>query len=237
MISILVPTRARPDSISRLWQSIVHTAQNLAGIELSLYIDFDDVVSIERVKTLTSPQIKTIVGPRISLSEAWNVLSREATYDIHMQCGDDAVFRTKGWDSLVTQAFDQCPDKILFVYGKDGIQNERMGTLGFLHKNWIQTVGYFLPPFFYSDCTDLWLTDIAKHIKRVHYLPEMYIEHLHPAVGKSELDITHQERLAKLKAEGPLRIYSALKFKRREDAKKLYAFITAYSGKKKRLWG
>ena len=228
MISILVPTRGRPDSMTRLCEAAYSLAQSPDDIQLVFYIDSDDVLSLDRMKLLGSSRIKAIVGPRISLSEAWNVLSRESQGEICMQCGDDAVFRTFHWDALVRAAFDACPDKLIFVYGKDGIQNEKMGTLGFLHRNWINTVGYFMPPYFYSDCTDLWLTDVAKRLKRVKYIPEMYIEHLHPAAGKAELDKTHQERLAKLKQESSLKIYSALKFKRKEDVKKLKQFIKTY---------
>ncbi len=228
-ISVLVPTRGRPDSMSRLWASIVGTVSSPGTVDLVFYVDSDDTASLDRVTEIGSPLVRAIVGPRISLSEAWNVLARESVGEVCMQCGDDVLFRTPNWDRLVVNAFEACRDKILFVYGRDGIQNEKMGTLGFLHRNWIQTVGYFLPPYFYSDCTDLWLTDVAKRAGRAKYIGEMFIEHLHPAAGKAALDQTHQERLVKLKAENALKIYSALKFKRKDDTKKLKEFIKDYA--------
>lgn len=228
MISILVPTRGRPESMTRLCEAAHSLAKNPEQIEIVFYIDSDDTLSLERMKLLSSKTIKAIIGPRIALSEAWNVLSRESQGEICMQCGDDAVFRTAHWDLMVLNAFEACPDKILFVYGKDGIQNEKMGTLGFLHRNWIKTVGYFMPQYFYSDGTDLWLTDMGKRLKRAKYIPEMYIEHLHPAAGKAELDQTHIERLAKLKQESTLKVYNALKFKRKDDVKKLKQFIKSF---------
>ena len=114
------------------------------------------------------------------------------------------------------------------MYGRDGIQDQKLGTHGFLHRNWVETVGYFVPPYFASDYNDLWLTDIAKRIKRARFLPEVFTEHMHPSVGKSELDVNHQERLRRHHRENVDLVYKSLKAKRKDDAKKLKAFIKAY---------
>ena len=226
MISILVPTRGRPESMRRFCDACFATATDPTQVEILFYIDSDDSDSLSFMAEVQSdPRIRAVVGPRIYLAEAWNVLCREARYDIVMQTGDDAVFRTLGWDVRVLREFEKKDDKILFVYVRDGIQNGKIGTLNFLHKNWVKTVGYYLPPYFYTDFNDLWLTDVAKRIKRSVYLDDVYVEHLHPAVGTASLDKTHQERIQQVNQTNGRKIYNALKFKRKEDAKRLKTFI------------
>ena len=64
-----------------------------------------------------------------------------------MHCGDDLTFDTPGWDGVVREAFEQTPDKILFAYGNDlGPHGETFGTHGFVHRRWVETLGYFVPP-------------------------------------------------------------------------------------------
>ena len=229
MISVLVPTRGRPDSMQRFCESCLSLADDANKVEVIFYIDDDDRASREYYdKVSSNGSIRAVIGPRIYLAEAWNVLCRAAKYDIVMQTGDDALFRTQGWDTRVLAEFEKVPDKILFVFVRDGIQNGKMGTLNFLHKNWVKTVGYYLPPYFYSDFTDTWLTDVAKRIKRSCYLNDVFVEHLHPAAGKAELDQTHQERLKQINQTNGRKVYNALKFKRKEDARRLKLFIKQY---------
>lgn len=237
MFSLLVPTRGRPDSMKRFCDSAWSTAQDSERVEIVFYVDSDDRASLDYYESVKhDARIKLVVGPRIYLAEAWNVLCRAATYDIVMQTGDDAVFRTQNWDIHVLAEFDKTPDKIVFVYAKDGVQNGKIGTLNFVHKNWVKAVGYYMPPFFYSDYTDTWLTDVAKRIGRAIYLPDVYIEHLHPAAGKAELDKTHQDRLKKVNQTDWGKIYKALGFKRREDAKRLKQFIQSQGGNVSTRW-
>jgi glycosyltransferase involved in cell wall biosynthesis len=198
MISILCPTRGRPDSVVRLVKSIQATA--VGAVELILHVDYDDP-TVDEVLALAGPGsgglVRVLVDNRMLLSQYWNRCADIARGELLMQCGDDLVFHTPGWDATFTQAFDQYPDKIALVYGDDGLQHERIATHGVLHRRWVDTVGYFVPPHFASDYNDLWLTEVAAALGRLVYLPEVYTEHLHPAAGKATWDRTHQERLAR----------------------------------------
>ncbi len=232
MFSLLVPTRGRPDSMKRFCDSAWSTALHPENVEIVFYIDADDTESLNYYETVKQDsRIKVVVGPRIFLAEAWNVLCRAATYDIIMQTGDDAVFRTQGWDKRVAEEFDKHPDKILLAFAKDGLQDGKIGTLNFAHKNWVKVVGYYMPPFFYSDYTDTWLTDVAKRVGRAVYMSDVFIEHLHPDAGKAEMDKTHQDRMKNVNQTDWGKIYRVLSFKRKEDANRLKAFIKSQGGK------
>lgn len=223
MISLLCPTRKRPDNIVRLWQSALETATHPNDIELVLYIDSDD----ESYDKLELPgRVTRVRGERIVLSECWNQAYRYSKGDILFHCGDDIVFRTKGWDEVVTSTFDEYPDRIVFLYGDDGGPHVDFGTHGFISQQWAEAVGYFVPPYFSSDYNDTWLNDVAKLIKR-HKRIDIYTEHMHPAFNKAEWDVTHQERLERHRNDKVDDLYRSPEMwaERADNAKKLQEVI------------
>lgn len=148
-------------------------------------------------------------------------------------CGDDIIFRSQGWDTLVRKHINSFPDKIAFVHGMDGIQNERLGTHGFLHRNWVNTIGYFVPPYFSCDYNDTWLTDVSTMIGRRIYEPAIYTEHMHWAVGKQPKDQTYSETMARGHRDNVTQMYHNFLPKREEDARKLKVFIESFKAEEK----
>lgn len=217
MISILVPTRHRPKNIQRLWRSVVKTVSDINNIELIVYIDNDDP-SYDEVMNVPMTRVR---GDRIVLSEMWNRCYEHATGDILMHCGDDIIFRTKGWDAKVEDTFAQIPDRIAFVFGDDGSpHNGTFGTHGFIHREWVKAVGYFVPPYFSSDYNDTWLNDVAKMIDR-HIHIDIFTEHMHPDLKKARLDITHKERIERHQRDNVAQLYESKLEERKQDAEKL----------------
>jgi glycosyltransferase involved in cell wall biosynthesis len=226
MISILCPTRNRPGGVQRLVDSALTTA------DLSLPVEFvfraDDDTDPEAVPLTVSCArfVKVLRGPRATLSSLWNECYAAASGDILMHCGDDIVFRSRGWNRRVTEAFEACPDKITLVYGDDGHQHERLSTHSFLHRRWAEATGYFTPPYFSCDYADQWLFDVAGLIGRRVYLPDVLTEHMHPDAGKGTWDQTHSERAARGSADNVGAVYYAMAARRDEDAAKLRAVMT-----------
>lgn len=216
--------------MERLCQSVLDTAFD--DVEVIFYIDDDDVASMDQAEALRlefpTLAIVSVVGPRIVLSECWNVCAAAANGEILFHCGDDIVFRTEGWDVMVTGAFDLSDDKILFVHGRDGFHDERFGTHGFIHRRWVDTVGYFVPPYFSSDWNDAWLNDVANVLGRRVFLPDVYTEHLHPDFGKAELDLTHRERIERGAADQVQALYESTEMytNRHLDEEKLRAVMS-----------
>jgi hypothetical protein len=220
MFSILLPSRGRPQNMKRLVESARTTA--IEDPEFVFYLDEDDLPSIEMAREL---KVKHIIGPRIVLSEMWNECYKVCSGDILMHCGDDIIFRTQGWDKIVEDVFNEYPDKIAFVYGRDGYSPDTFGTHGFLSRAWVETVGHFVPPYFSSDFNDTWLNEVSEMIGRHRFVPELYTEHMHPINGKAEWDQTHQERLARHEKDGVAGIYESKLSEREEDVKKLKEYI------------
>jgi glycosyltransferase involved in cell wall biosynthesis len=223
MISVLIPSRGRPAGMRRVVESARATA--IGDVEFVFYLDDDDLPSQQTARILG---VRVITGPRILLSETWNRCWDAARFDVAMHCGDDIVFHTPGWDQLVLETFADVADRIALVWGRDGIQDENMATHGFLHRNWVEAVGYFVPSLFSSDYNDAWLFEVAGLINRQFYLPELYTEHLHFTAGKSELDRTYRERLDRHVADDCDEIWRSTEEQRKRDAEKLLAFIADF---------
>ena len=195
MISVLVPSRHRPEYAKRLLESINNTKKN--DVEIKFYLNNNDP-TIEKYKKLL-PDDVYIVGPDQSSCFSWNYLSTLAKHDYCMLVGDDAQFLTKDWDQIIVDFFENYPykDKILYVCPRDMRKKEEIkwslvrkdrpykikgypspvGAAHFvLHKNWIKTVGYFLPPQFWHWHIDNWLTKIAVKLDRAYVLPNVQIK-------------------------------------------------------------
>lgn len=219
MISILLPSRNRPENVKRLWESVVSTADNLEDIEMIVALDKDDP-QLEAYN-LAIGNGKTLIVDRTVLSVYWNKCQEVAKGPIFMHCGDDIIFRTKGWDTTVKAAFDEYDDKIVFIHGDDGGGNgQNFGTHGFIHQNWVDAVGYFVPPYFSSDYNDTWLNDVSNMLSRRKYV-DILTEHMHPAFGKGPMDITHEERLTRHRTDGVDAMYANKAEERIQDSNKL----------------
>lgn len=228
-ISILVPTRQRPERLKAYYDSAMELANNPEQVEFVAYIDDDD----HSYDGLELSRLFKVLGPRVVLSEAWNRCWEFAEGEIYHHGGDDNLFRTKGWDTIVLQTFERHPDRILFAYGDDGNEQSRLnkfGTHGFVHKNWTDVTGKFVPPYFVSDYNDTWFNDVSKAIGR-HVHMEILIEHMHYTLGKSEIDQNTRDRLARHEKERPQDLYysQALKDEREAEANKLKRSIEEHS--------
>lgn len=223
-ISLLVPTRERPAQLARFCDSALRLAERPDAVEVVVYVDRDD----SSYDDFDWPDGTVVVaGDRITLSECWNRCHAAASGPIFGHMGDDIVFRTQGWDRLVRDVFNSWPDRIVFVHGRDGIQDERLGTHGFLHERWVDTVGHFVPPYFSSDFNDTWLTDVADRLGRRVFVSNLITEHLHFSVGKAEIDQNTLDRLIRHQADQVERRYADLESERAGDAAKLAAVIEA----------
>ena len=223
MISILCPTRNRTAGLSRMWQSALDTADNPDCLELVIYVDHDDEAT-HKFLECNLPEALVIISnpdkPEI-YSNLHNICCNGCTHDIFMSCADDVVFRTNGWDTAVIDEFNKLDDKIGFVYPNDGHHGENLGTHGFFHKNWFNTLGYISPPIFSVDYSDNYIMNIASAIDRIIYLPNVLVEHMHWTFGKSEFDSTAQNAHARRLSSNNHDIFNASQQLQSLDIEKL----------------
>jgi hypothetical protein len=216
-ISILCPTRGRPEQVKNMLRSLRDTSTEIP--EVVFYVDEDDTTFPEALWHEYENH-KVLRGPRIVLSQMWNKCAEAATGEIFLLCGDDVLFKSPAWDHKVRTAFAAFPDRLVLVHGDDGIHGNRFGTHCFLHRAWMDAVGYFCPPYFSSDYNDTWFNDVFNALNRRVYLP-IITEHLHPIAGKGKWDKTHKERLERGKQDNVDRLYKELAAERFADIQKV----------------
>lgn len=219
MISILVPSRKRPDRLKELYNSMCETAASPGNIEFVVYVDDDD----NSYENINLYNMRIIQGPQISIAEAWNVCWQNANGDVLGLFGDDVVARTQDWDKTALEAINASDDHIAYVFGYDGSPyGKTFGTHGFIHQNWAQTVGYFVPPYFKANYVDKWLNDVAIALGRHKHIDCMF-EHMHQGFGKAPDDETYQ--IGRQRDAGMEELYNQKQNERAQDVEKLRAFI------------
>ena len=223
MISICCPTRGRPELFKKMCLSVLNTASEPNDIEIISYHDNDDTSQYEYIGNH-----KEIVGERIVLSQMWNECQKIATGEIYGFVADDLLFKTKGWDIRVKETFDASKDKNMLVYPNDEKYGINNSIVGFLHKNWIEAVGYFLPPYFSAEYIDGWIFNVAKRINRRVFLNDVIVIHSSFESGKEPMDETHREYLMRKKRDSVKRLYYSKGEEREKNARCLLEFINNF---------
>jgi len=192
MISFCCPSRGRPKLARQLIRTATET--QTSETEFLFYLNDDDHTLEEYRDTIDEKHYT--VGPNQSTCYSWNLMAQRAKHDIVMLMGDDVQVRTRSWDQLIVDQFNKYEDKILMVIPNDGrgnrlavtrqlnqqryytgkvpilIEDEPFGAPHFaLHKNWINTVGYLAPPFFWHWYVDTWTQTVARKLNRCLFLP------------------------------------------------------------------
>lgn len=216
MISILTPTRGRPENVKRLVKSVLSTARFPDEVEILFYVDFDDD---SFPSELESSNVRVIRGPRMWLSVLQNILYANCKGEIVMYAGDDLVFKTKDWDIRVVSAIENYPDKLVLVYPNDlATHGQSMAIHGFLHRNWINAVGSWVAPG-RGSLYDLWHTEVARKLGRLNYLEDVHIVHIHyrQGDGLAPFDETYQYVSSATRSWVPIETYRKLRRERRID--------------------
>ena len=226
-IDLLVPTRNRVKRLYNFLNSIKNTAYDKQNIAIYFYVDNDDEGTINNIENIKRDfndlQIIFKIGPRIVLSNCWNALWNISQNEIIMHSGDDILFISKNWDQKVIEEFNKINDKLILVYGPDGIQNEKLGTHSFISRKATKILGYFVPPYFPWGHNDTWLNIIYSILQRRKYFPEIIIEHQHFIKYPQFMDEVYLYKEKQYALSGIK--WAETRPKRLADAKKLLQFI------------
>jgi len=228
-ISVICPTRNRPERLRTFWQSAKDTASVMP--EFCTYIDEDDTLSVPVCRELG---IKYRQGPPKVYTQNYNEAAVSATGSIFFDVADDFIFREKDWDLKVIAEFDKSEDKLIFVHGFDGTEGAENATHFFVHRHWVETLGYLFPPYFRWANADVWMTRVAKMIGRQVYLNVILAEHMHLCQGKAKIDSTYAEASDRIRkyAWADIAGYHSLDDRKADieaDAEKLRKAIAFYA--------
>lgn len=194
-LTVIVPTRGRPDNLWQLWLAFVETCT--ADTKLVAVVDDDDpyLPSYQQRYDWAAgdPRLQLLIGPRLRLGGTLNA----AAPVYAAQCprigfmGDDHRPRTVGWDRQYIQALDELGTGI--VYGNDLIQGEALPTQVAMTSDIVLATGYMVPPgltHLFAD--DAWKA-LGQALGALRYLPDVVVEHMHPIAQKATWDEGYAE--------------------------------------------
>lgn len=166
-IALLCPSR-RPEGFLRMETSAEKTAE-----DFTVYTD-------------DFPEFMPTV-------HKWNVLAERALRNeenkLFMLAADDMIFETAGWDKALLDHYNALENKI-HVYSL-GDSRDVDGTPHLIvTREYISTMGYFLPPIFLHWFCDSWTTDCARSNFCFTHFRQYRLTHDKPS-DKGQPDETH----------------------------------------------
>lgn len=188
---VIVPSRSRPKAIAGLHDAWSAMTTDAAGLLVA--VDDDDPTLGEYERVCGERGIELSVGPRLRMCPTLNhyALERAPHHFAIGFMGDDHRPRSRAWDQ---RYLDELRDLGTgFVYGDDLLRGESLPTQVAVTSDVITTLGYMVPPGIRHMFADNFWFDLGHAIDRIRYLPDVVVEHLHPAIGKGEWDAGYVE--------------------------------------------
>ena len=188
-ILIIVPTRSRPHSVSPIVEAWLDT-EAYEHADLLFAVDRDDpeldaylAHAHEDIALFAVHNRRRMMVPKLNRTAV--KLAREP-YMAVGYAGDDHLPRTIGWAKRYWEELQLLGTGI--VYGDDLLQHERLPTQWAMTSDIVHTLGAMVPaPVEHLYCDNA-ILDLGIHANCIRYLPDVIIEHMHPAVGKAPED-------------------------------------------------
>lgn len=188
---MVVPSRGRPDNadaVVNAWQ-----ATSAGQSELCFVVDRDDPDCSEYQSRLAdTPGVQVHLFGGTGMVAALNdaAVQFAGRYRYLGFMGDDHRPRTAGWDAELVEAMAGRP--VALAYGDDLLQGEAMPTAVAMTSSIVSALGYMAPPTMTHLCVDLVWKLYGERLGALTYLPDVIIEHMHPANGKAPRDAGYE---------------------------------------------
>lgn len=186
-VLVRMPSRGR-------WAQALQTLtayRELAGIPIDLEVvaDYDDEsLTTEVLYRLSLMACTVTYGAHKSKIEACNG-GRVNEWDILVLGSDDMMPVKEGWARRVVELFEEhWPTLDGAIHLDDGYAHERVNTLTIMGRRLYDQFGYIYHPSYKSVFCDDEYTEVLQAMGRLVYVPEVLIEHRHPAAGKARQD-------------------------------------------------
>ena len=183
-LSIVLPTRGRPQLARCALQYIARQARAPERIEVILCIDEDDVRS--RGLELAPLRVRELVlPPGIGMGEITNRGARASRGRHVMLANDDLRIATPGWDKRVIAAAERFADGVALIYTNDRHQGGRLSTFPILPRATAVLLGQLACHRVNHFHIESHLFGIFRELRqlghdRLVYLEDVEIEHVRP---------------------------------------------------------
>ena len=194
-ISILLPTRGRTDMLMRSVSSLRDLATNFSTVEVLFGMDNNDLIGLEFFLHNVIPWIeqynihhKVVVFEPMgyhNLHRYFNGLSEHSHGKWLFLWNDDAVMKTRGWDTYIRAKTGEF--KLLSVI----THNEHPYSIfPIVPREWYETLGHVSQ----HSLNDAWVSNIAYPLDIFERIP-VYCDHERADLTGNAIDHTFQKRV------------------------------------------
>lgn len=187
-LNVLVPSRGRPAAAAELIQTFADTCT--ADTFLTFVVDDTDPTRRDYLAVVAAAQhADLVVAPSKTMVEALNFAAADVNEFAVGFMGDDHRPRTKGWDRAYLDVLLDL--RVGMVYGDDLFQHQNIPTQIAMTTDIVKALGWMSPPELVHLYVDNWWLELGQRAGCIRYLPDVVVEHVHPAAGKAEWDEGH----------------------------------------------
>lgn len=184
MIALLCPSRKRPELAKRMWDSA--TGRLYLGITHAELASYRELAEESYVIPVAFPD-------NLPTVHKWNMLAEKAleypNNKLFMVAADDMYFETPDWDKALIEHYNALENKI-HVYHLQDSRDENGTPHPIVTREYIDAMGYFMPPWFLHWQIDTWTVGIAKANNCFTHFKDFKLVHDKPS-DKGQGDETH----------------------------------------------
>lgn len=189
---VITPSRGRPESLREMIRTCFDHAAG--DVFIAACVDEDDPFRVEYADVCWDyrPEVIWYCGPRQNLTGWTNLIaSTDArSYRALASFGDDHRPRTPGWDSKLLAAIDGMGGTGI-AYGDDLLMGRNLPTAPVVSADIVAALGWMCEPSLAHMCVDCVWKDLGEQAGCLAWVPEVTIEHVHWAAGKTAPDATY----------------------------------------------
>lgn len=192
MIAILVPSRKRVERCKRMIQSVIDTSES----EIIIYLGIDNIDEYREAAHMGNERVTV---SRIQLPDGmptahkWNLLAEMAMRHPHkrlfMLGSDDIVFSTPLWDRALIDDYKGF-NRGAHVYHFQDSRDADGTPHPIVTREYIEAMGYFVPPIFLHWFVDAWTVAIARANDCFSHFKDFLLLHDKPS-DFGQADETH----------------------------------------------
>lgn len=164
MLSVLMPSRGRPQECKEAYQSALKTAKG--DVEVLVYLDEDD-------PQRKNYEVPHTVGPPLRCAQANRELLKGARGDLFYFGSDDQRWETPGWDLKFKELMPE--DGLSVLYPRD-VRGGQKGMNPVWSRKFADLFGHY-PDYFVHFGPDTWLIDIARRAGTLINVKDVLITH------------------------------------------------------------
>jgi len=186
MLAILIPSRQRPEQFARMVESVRITSSK--PVKIFLCITPEEYESYK--PHVTNDMVVIFQPDNMPTAQKWNLLAQIAMKDeslkLFMLGSDDMYFTTPLWNEALISTGKP------HVYALQDSRDENGTPHPIMTREWIEALGYFVPPIFLHWFIDSWAIEIAKYNNCFTHLKDYLLVH-DKLSDKGEGDETHNK--------------------------------------------